>query len=320
MITGTLVGPVKTANAAEKETSTARWPGRPVQSLRSDDPSGSAPSVRWYERRHSFGVEMAFLVLVIVAWQAIRVPLEGRVDVAVAHARSILELESDLSLRVEPTLIRFGEIPALGRILHVAYANLHIPVLFAFFAAVYTMAPHRYPFLRSVFVLSFIPAVFVIGLYPTAPPRWLPELRLGVPPAQEQLAGTVPALLQNSTAAAASQHFAVSVLVGVGVLWLFPRSPFAWLVALYPLLIFVVIVGTGNHYVLDCIVGTATLVFGAAVARSFHGNARRARRRATRTASRYDWCSEVRHWHGAFCPSAHPQPTSGARRCPARSA
>jgi hypothetical protein len=214
---------------------------------------------------------MAFLVLVIVAWQAIRIPLEGRVDLAVTHGRSILELENDLSLHVEPTLIRFGQDPSVGSLLRVAYTNLHMPVLFAFFAFVYAMAPHRYPFLRSVFVLSFIPAVFVIGLYPTAPPRWLPELGLGGPPAQEQLAGTLPALLQNSTAAAASQHFAVSVLVGLGVLWLYPRSPFAWVIACYPLLIFVVIVGTGNHYVLDCIVGGATLVFSTTVARSLHG-------------------------------------------------
>src|SRR4051812_28398534 len=230
-----------------------------------------APSVPWYDRRHSFRIEMAFLVLVIVAWQAIRVPLEGRVDLAVAHGRSILGLENDLSLHVEPTLIRFGQYPLVGSLLRVAYTNLHIPALFAFFAFVYAMAPHRYPFLRSVFVLSFLPAVFVIGLYPTAPPRWMPEIGLGVPPAQEQLTGTLPALLQNSTAAAASQHFAVSVLVGVGALWLFPRSPFAWLVALYPLLIFVVIVGTGNHYVFDCVVGAATLVFGVVVARWLHG-------------------------------------------------
>src|SRR3954465_5734543 len=104
---------------------------------------------------------MAFLVLVIVAWQAIRIPLEGRVDLAVAHGFSILGLENDLSLHVEPTLIRFGQNPPLDWFLRVAHPNLHIPVLFAFFGFVYVMAPQRYPFLRSVFVFSFIPAVFV---------------------------------------------------------------------------------------------------------------------------------------------------------------
>ena len=39
------------------------------------------------------------------------------------------------------------------------------------------------------------------------------------------------------------------------------------------MLVFVVIVGTGNHYVLDCIVGALTFVFAAAVAAVVHGHA-----------------------------------------------
>jgi hypothetical protein len=253
------------------EMSGARDRDRRRHLLPLEDERILAPSIRWYQRRYAFGVEMAFLVLVIVAWQAIRIPLEGRVDLAVQHGRTILELENKLSLHVEPALIRFGQNPSVGSVLRVAYNNLHIPVLFAFFAFVHVIAPQRYSFLRSVLVFSFLPAVLVIGLYPTAPPRWLPELGLGGPPAQEQLSGTLPALLQNSTAAAASQHFAVSVLVGLGVLWLFPRSRVAWLIALYPLLIFIVILSTGNHYVLHCVVGAATLVFSTCVARLLHG-------------------------------------------------
>ncbi len=41
---------------------------------------------------------------------------------------------------------------------------------------------------------------------------------------------------------------------------------------------FVVIVGTGNHYILDCLVGTSTFLFAAAVATVLHtpGKARTA--------------------------------------------
>ena len=40
-------------------------------------------------------------------------------------------------------------------------------------------------------------------------------------------------------------------MIAAGALWLRPRAVLAWLTLLYPPLVFVVILGTGNHYVLD---------------------------------------------------------------------
>jgi hypothetical protein len=118
-------------------------------------------------------------------------------------------------------------------------------------------------------VLSFVPAVLVIGLYPLAPPHWLPEFGLGGPPSDAELTGA--GLFHNSTAAAASQHFGFAVFVAAASIWLFPRSRLAWSTLAYPALVFVVIVGTGNHYVLDCVVGTLTFVLAAFVASRLHG-------------------------------------------------
>jgi hypothetical protein len=136
-------------------------------------------------------------------------------------------------------------------------------------AAARLRAPDRYPFIRTTFVVSFVPAVFVIGLYPLAPPHWLPVFGFGVPPSDAELA-TSAALVHNSTAAAASQHFGFAVFVAAATIWLRPRSWLAWSTLAYPVLVFVVIVGTGNHYVLDCVVGALTFAFAAVVASLLH--------------------------------------------------
>jgi PAP2 superfamily len=219
---------------------------------------------------YSLEVELAIVVIVLLAWQTARIPLEGGVDLSLAHAESVLRLESALSLDMERRLIDAVSAPSLATLLSWLYTNVHLPVLFGFVAAARLLAPERYPLLRTTFVLSFVPAVLVIGLYPLAPPYWLPEFGLGGPPSDAELTATSGALFHNSTAAAASQHFGFAVFVAAASIWLFPRSWLAWSTPAYPALVFVVIVGTGNHYVLDCVIGTLTFALAAVVASLVH--------------------------------------------------
>jgi hypothetical protein len=114
----------------------------------------------------------------------------------------------------------------------------------------------------------------VIWLFPLAPPRWLPELGIGHAPTDSEL-GAGGALFHNETAAAASQHFGFALFVAVVALWLFPRTRLALVAAAYPALVFVVIVGTGNHYVFDCVVGSLTFALALAAALLVHGRVRR---------------------------------------------
>jgi hypothetical protein len=218
---------------------------------------------------YSVEAELAIVAIVILVWQAVRIPLEGNVDESLAHAQSVLDLQSSLSLHVEPWLIAAVSGTTWTTVLEWLYTNIHIPVLFGFVAAARLLAPGSYPLLRTTFVLSFVPAVLVIGLYPLAPPHWLPEFGLGGPPSDAELTGA--GLFHNSTAAAASQHFGFAVFVAAASIWLFPRSRLAWATLAYPALVFVVIVGTGNHYVLDCAVGTLTFALAAVVASRLHG-------------------------------------------------
>jgi PAP2 superfamily len=210
---------------------------------------------------------MAILVLVVFAWQAIRIPLAGSVPESLAHARDWLAAERSLGIAIEPTFIRF--VHAHGYLNHLArlfYSNLDETVVFGFFAIVRLLAPLRYPKLRSAFILAHIPGLAVLGAYPLAPPHWLASMPYADgPPAQT-------AALRDQTAAAVSMHFGVPVLMAAVALWLRPRAPLTWLIVIYPGLVFFVILATGNHYVFDTLVGTGCVLFGATVAQLLHGS------------------------------------------------
>ena len=221
--------------------------------------------------RHPVEVELGIVALVLIAWQAARIPLEGTVETSLANARSVRELEGALGLDVEGPFVRFGAASPVDGILEWLYTGIHVPALFGFFAAACVYAPERYARLRTIYVVSFLPALLAIGLYPLAPPHWISELGFGPAPEQGELAGSIDTLIHNSTAAIASQHFGFAVFIAAASLWLAPRSPFAWATLAYPVLVFVIIVGTGNHYVLDCIVGTLTFGLAAGVAAVLHG-------------------------------------------------
>ena len=214
---------------------------------------------------------MGIVALVLLAWQAARIPLEGSVATSLAHARSVRGLEGSLGLDVEGPVVRFASTPPYEAILEWMYTGIHTPALFGFMAAACVFAPDRYVRLRTIFVVSFLPALLAIGVYPLAPPHWISELGFGPAPDQADLAGSLDTLIHNSTAAIASQHFGFAVFIAAASLWLAPRSPIAWAAVAYPVLVFLVIVGTGNHYVLDCIVGTLTFAFATAVAWTLHG-------------------------------------------------
>jgi hypothetical protein len=207
-------------------------------------------------------IDLLLVVSLLLTWQLMRIPLEGSVPVAMDNARSLLEVERALHLDVESGVM--DAVQNVRGLLHFAYQHVHLPLLFGFLAVARLAAPAKYPLVRLTLFLSFVPSALLIGLLPVAPPRWLPELGSAGPPAQHELTATTAELVQNSTAAITSQHFGYAFLVAAGSLWLWRHSWLARATVLYPAFVFVVILGTANHYVLDCVIGALAFCFGAA--------------------------------------------------------
>jgi len=221
---------------------------------------------RLANRRLPLLAEMVFLGLVIGAWELARIPIQGSHSLSLAHARDWLTVEHALHLDIEAALIRFAHDASLEEVLRWSYYNFHLPVLFGFMVLARLLRPERYPLLRSAFVLSHIPAIAVIGLYPLLPPRWLPGMPFAVA-APDGMNGA----LHNATAAAASQHVGYPIFIAASTVWLTNRSRLSWLAFAYPALVFLIVVGTANHYTLDGIVGGLCIAFGFATARLLNG-------------------------------------------------
>jgi hypothetical protein len=150
-------------------------------------------------------VDVGFVVAVLLAWQALRIPVEGRSAESIANARAWLRLERALGLDVEDALVSLVQRQHVAGTADWLYSNVHVPVLLGFMVAVRLAAPTRYPLVRTTYALSFVPALAVIALYPLAPPRWLPE-HGGEAQTDAELTGGVAALLDNETAAARARR------------------------------------------------------------------------------------------------------------------
>jgi hypothetical protein len=227
-------------------------------------------------RRLPLAGEMAFLAIVIAIWELLRIPIQGSHELSLSHARDWLALEQALYLDIEAAVIRWVHEADLIDLLQWGYHNFHLPVLFGFMALARQLRPERYPFIRSAFVLSHVPALIVIALYPLLPPRWVPGMPFAVP-APEGMNGP----MHNATAAAVSQHVGYPILIAASVVVLAPRSRLAWLAWLYPAAVFLIIVGTSNHYTLDAIIGGLCVATGFAAARLLHGPRKVLRREPT---------------------------------------
>jgi diacylglycerol O-acyltransferase / wax synthase len=232
---------------------------------------------RWrsfLDRRLGFWADVGVIVAVLLVWQALRLPIEGSVRESVAHARSWFAFEHDLHVAIEPSVIRFVHRADVAGVVTWAYDNIHLVALFAFIVGVRLLTPWFYPRVRTAYVLMHIPALLLIAAYPTAPPKWLAEIPFHetLPTDADLSAGGD--LLLNKTAAIVSLHFGYPLFIALVLIRLAPRSPWAWLSLLYPALVFFLIVGSGNHFVLDAAVGCACVVFALLGARLLHGPAR----------------------------------------------
>jgi hypothetical protein len=227
-------------------------------------------------RTHSLLVEMLLLAAVVAVWQFARVPFEAPLGEAIANSDRVIDAERALGVLVEPDAIRaFAAHPALLDAANWFYSHMDETLVFGAYAALRLIEPVRFAAMRTAFAIAHLPAIVVVAAFPAAPPRWVPEMPFGTPPAID-----FGDDLRNSTAAAVSLHVGIPVLIAASAIWARPRAPLAWATVLYPALVATVVVGTANHFLFDIAVGAACAAIGIAGARLVHGRVPRGRRTA----------------------------------------
>jgi PAP2 superfamily len=189
-------------------------------------------------------------------------------SVAEAHAERIVSIERSMGIFVEPQLqARIIDHPILIDLANWVYIWAHWPVILGWVFWMWFRHRDDYPVYRNAILLSGAAGMVVFALYPTAPPRLMPELgfvdtislrshsyRVLQPPALADLYASMPSL-----------HFGWNLLVGIAI----ARHAISRLGRaigfLLPIAMFSAIVLTANHYLLDGIVGGAFPLTGLAL-------------------------------------------------------
>jgi membrane-associated phospholipid phosphatase len=198
------------------------------------------------------------MVACYAAYDLTRALAQGREAVALANGVFFMNLEKALGIWWEPWIQ--GHVSAVGPLMNFlvwAYANLHLPIIIGAMVWLFTQRRGEWTLYRNWFLAMNFIAVIVFALLPTAPPRMI--FTSGV--ADIDFLHGVRAhifengVLANPFAAMPSLHFAYALFIAI---MLFALASDRWLRFggfAYPIVVFVAIVATGNHFIIDAIAG-----------------------------------------------------------------
>ena len=180
-------------------------------------------------------------------------------------AMQIIDVERTLHIFVEPSVQAWTQSQHwLIQIADWVYLNGHFFITVGAMAFIYTRRNDSFYFVRNALMISMALALVGYWLYPTAPPRLLPEWGFTDSVSQFLYHGTGwidngPAkAFTNFYAAVPSMHVCFAVLIAFSLARLVRRRTFRILWYLYPVAVTFVVVATANHYLIDVFLGAMT--------------------------------------------------------------
>jgi len=194
----------------------------------------------------------------------------GNAAPAFRHANEIISLERRLGLFFEPKIQAWAAGSHLLLVIATyVYLNAQTTLIVGALLYLYIAHNRNYYFVRNMMMVAMVVGLLCYGLYPTAPPRLLPEWGfidtshyiLGI-----QSHSTTANILVNQYAAVPSMHVAFAAMLS----WSLARhvrmrvARAFWLA--WPLLITFVTLLTANHFFFDVVLGLATAGVAAVVA------------------------------------------------------
>ncbi len=194
----------------------------------------------------------------------------GNTAIAFTHARELISLERSMHIFVEPTIQGWAT-SSYGLIAVAAYIyiNAQTTILIALLLYLYIAHNRCYYFVRNMLFVGMFIGLIGYAVFPTAPPRFLPEW--GFIDTIQQVTGvsgnsTVANVFFNPYAAVPSMHVACAVMLG----WTLSRlvrlrvAKVFW--AMWPVFITFMTVITANHFLIDAVLGlfVAGVSFAAA--------------------------------------------------------
>ena len=224
--------------------------------------------VREVVARHYGLTQIALVVAAVESYELLRHVMVPDWAVAIDHANDVVHVESVLGIDWEAGLqASFLRIPDLVKAMNVFYFVGHFVLTSVFFFWLYHRSRDKFRIWRNGFLAATGIALVIHWKFPTAPPR-IADIRI-----QDTLqtlsnidiGSPTSSSFSNPVAAIPSLHAGWALGVGVGLV-LFAK-PLAMKVVgvIYPIAVLLTIVVTGNHFVLDALIGYAVMGAGFAI-------------------------------------------------------
>lgn len=223
--------------------------------------------------------QLSLFVGAYLLYQVVRGLVDGN-DVAKAswNATKVINLERTLHIFIEPHVQAW----VLNRrwlmdIADWSYLNAHYVVTIGALTFIYLRRNESFYFVRNMFMIAMAFALVGYALYPTAPPRLMPEW--GFTDSIQQFTGITvehgpSSALLNLYAAIPSMHVCFSLMIGWPLARLVKHRAAAVAWAVYPLFVCFVVIATGNHYLTDVVLGGLTALTSAVLANQLLARAR----------------------------------------------
>jgi membrane-associated phospholipid phosphatase len=195
---------------------------------------------------------------------------------AFTHAHDIVNLERSTHVFIEQSVQSWAIGSGfLDDVASWMYINSHFVVTTCTLAYIYLFRNEHFYFVRNMFMVAMGLALVGYVLYPTAPPRMLPELGFADTVADfTGISESSVGALFNPFAAVPSMHVCFALMLSVPMIRM---ARHGWVKALWcvyaPVVTFVVI-ATGNHWVFDAVTGAMVAGVSALAAQTLFARAR----------------------------------------------
>ena len=219
--------------------------------------------------------ELGLAVLGFLLYFLVRGAVVSRESDALGNALGIIAFESSLGIFVEPELQRWVLTSEwLWRPLNFVYFWCDFPLIVAVGLVLFWRKRTEYMLLRDSLLVSGGLALLVYYAYPVAPPRFLPQYgfvdTLALFSNLSYQAQSMRPFV-NPYAAVPSLHVGWALLLVVSTFRATPRWEWRAAVAAIFVLQLVAVIGTGNHFFVDGVVGVVVCLAGLWLTYRLHG-------------------------------------------------
>jgi hypothetical protein len=243
------------------------------QTLERQDSATSAPEkrftgllphrmLRW--RRPVWWQEIAIIAFGYWLYTMGRNAIPEQESIARRHGRAIEHLQDWLQLNFERSFNHFvAGAEWLAQFLDYYYATMHFVVTIAVMVWLFVRRSHIYRGARTVLVTSTLLGLLGFYLFPTAPPRLLPEFDYVDTLVKFHTWGSLadPDVAQHSNqfAAMPSLHIVWALWSGIAIFICARRMWVRVLGLAHPAMTLLVFIGTANLFFLDAVAGALVL-------------------------------------------------------------